>query len=59
MKLSYNFKIKTLQLNIPLKLKLKPINKLLNRYILKPQKDNINLKRPSVQKYNDQILMEG
>ena len=59
MKLFYNFKIKTLQLNIPLKLKLKPINKLLNRYILKQQKDNINLKRPSVQKYNDQILMEG
>ena len=59
MKLSYNLKIKTLQLNIPLKLKLKPINKLLNRYILKQQKDNINLKRPSVQKYNDQILMEG
>ena len=59
MKLFYNFKIKTLQLIIPLKLKLKPINKLLNRYILKQQKDNINLKRPSVQKYNDQILMEG
>ena len=59
MKLFYNLKIKTLPLIIPLKLKLKPINKLLSRYILKQQKDNINLKRLSVQKFNDQILMEG